>query len=158
MEGVEHHSSVVGMNNRGALEPSREDRDAIGAFKYEEGFQQGYLAAKDAMDTIQNQGRDSSSTHPRSIDPAYSPAPSFGNVGANDRERTPPPNPLRHVKFGCNTTPHGTPIPRGPPPPDAGLRDLGSVGSACSSVGSVLRTGWIRGCCWFVHRRWTPER
>ena len=40
-----------------------------------------------------------------------------------------PPNPLRHVNLGCNTTPHGTPIPRGPPPPDAGLRDLGSVGS-----------------------------
>ena len=46
------------------------------------------------------------------------PAPSFGRSVTSLWESTPPPNERRYDRMGCNTTPQGTPVPKGPPPDD----------------------------------------
>ena len=87
-----------------------DDRNALGSIRFEEGFQQGYLAAKDMLAATQ-----------APTQPPISPPPSFEPQGSRDRERTPPPNPLRTLNLQCHTTPQGTPVPKEPPPPDVGV-------------------------------------
>ena len=63
--------------------------------KYEEGYQQGYLDAKETLEAVSSQsvavGRGGLNV---GLDMS-SHSPSFGNVGSRDREKTPPPNPER---------------------------------------------------------------
>ena len=130
-ELIEHSGSGVGFSKLGRMgegvthNASEGDREALGVMKYEEGFQQGYLAAKELVETGQGQSCDAAI-------PDYAPSlsPNFGYVvGSRDRERTPPPNPMRAYQLQCQTTPQGTPVPVGPPPPDVGSTGQASVGA-----------------------------
>ena len=125
-ELIDHSGSGVGLSKLSRTDEgvthnvSEGDREALGVMKYEEGFQQGYLAAKELVDAGQGQ---SCAPGVEAAIPNYAPSlsPNFGCVvGSRDRERTPPPNPMRAYQLQCQTTPQGTPVPRGPPPPDVG--------------------------------------
>ena len=135
MDGVDQNGSVVevsrssGIGDRGTQDQGEGDRETIGVMKYEQGYQQGYLAAKEALEAAQTQEPHCVSTV-SPLDPISSPAPSFGPGNSRDRERTPPPNPFRTLNLQCNTTPKGTPVPSGPPP--------SSVGIGCSTPADNL--------------------
>ena len=120
---LNHGSQVTG--EVGAVSACKEEWDSI---RYEEGYQQGSLAAKEVMESMGvrevTQGR-------RFENKVSSPVPSFGGIGTDrgDRTpRTPPANPNRTFSVACTTTPQGTPIPQEPHPDECrGVQiDLGS--------------------------------
>ena len=57
-KNVDHRSSGFEAcdGNRGIKDSVGDDRMTLGVMKYEEGFQQGYLAAKDALEATKNRG------------------------------------------------------------------------------------------------------
>ena len=124
----------------------RPGSQAAMSINYEQGFQQGYLAAKEALEATVNTvtyqpnpgdgggfGLEGDGSVLRS-----SFAPTFGGGSpAMNRECTPPPNENRAVSWGCNTTPQGTPIPKGPPPQDVDLGAVPKGSRACLGVDSV---------------------
>ena len=109
--------------------------DALGSFRYEQGYQQGYLAAKQVLrDVSEGVSRDPEGrvavNGSEDCYSGYSPAPRFGgpSAAAAVRSETPPPNMRRAWNLGCNTTPQGTPIPQGPPPSEEGIAAMNRGG------------------------------
>ena len=100
----------------------------LGSIRYEEGYQQGYLAAKEMLEMTNPLGTpiEPHPIRPQPVEPqpVSSPVPSFGPVGYRGGGSTPPANPFRAVALACSTTPQGTPIPKGPPP-EEGLSGMG---------------------------------
>ena len=121
---------LVDTNVKGYREDSavRNVAGDLGSIRYEEGYQQGYLAAKEMLEITNNLGNpvEPHLIRPQPVEPrpVSSPVPSFGPVGYLGGESTPPANPLKTVALACSTTPQGTPIPKGPPP-DEGLSSMG---------------------------------
>ena len=80
-KNVDHRSSGLKAcdGNGGIKDSVGDDRMTLRVMKYKEGFQQGYLVAKDALEATQKQGSDSRSLmqHHPSLEPVSSPAPSF---------------------------------------------------------------------------------
>ena len=116
----------------------------LGSISYEQGFQQGYIAAKEAlqpqpMDNPGPQGgrSDSWGRMEGNLTLRSDPAPSFGRAVTSLRESTPPPNERRYDRMGCSTTPQGTPVPKGPPPDDTGHEIGWAIGA---------RSGMDPGC------------
>ena len=98
----------------------RGDRDVLGTMKYEEGYQQGYLAAKEMLQATQGQELVSP---PKAYSPSFGGSPAVVPPSAV-RDTTPPPNDRRIDQLGCNTTPQGTPVPRGSPPAENAAEGL----------------------------------
>ena len=112
-------SSKVLANLGGMGIGSQGDRAVLGSIKYEEGYQQGYLAAKEMLQATVGWRVDAGNASGEvGAFPNKTYSPSFGNSPAALREMTPPPNESRALYLGCNTTPQGTPVPRDPPPRD----------------------------------------
>ena len=88
--------------------------------KYEKGYQQGYLAAKEMLQATQGQELVSP---PKAYSPSFGGSPAVVPPSAV-RDTTPPPNDRRIDQLGCNTTPQGTPVPRGPPPAENAAEGL----------------------------------
>ena len=118
------------------------DLEVLGSLKYEQGYQQGYLAAKQTLRDLSAsvEGGAGAGTVGDSTAGLFqgSSAPMFG-------AETPPPNPYRHWNLGCNTTPHGTPIPRGPPPEDSKCTVAVKHDGVGNHVGSYNSPTMLRG-------------
>ena len=82
------------------------DRGDRGSISYEQGYQQGYLAAKETLELASCQSVGQTE---------IGPSPSFGIVGGRAGD-VPPANPFRTTYLACSTTPQGTPVPKEPHP------------------------------------------
>ena len=124
-----------GFNSEGIV---NRDAETLASMQYEQGYQQGYLAAKEILHSGVTGGYSERVATDSADNIPASTAPSFGVVGSRDRERTPPPNPNRAWNLHCNTTPQGTPVPREPPPPDVSVGGQGTIGGMPSIPGFPL--------------------
>ena len=119
LESIDHcgfGSVNQGSNPRGDLGVADVHRGERDSLRYEEGYQQGYLAAKELMESMSSQGVTKGGHQHKTVS---SPVPSFGCVGTDPEDRsprTPPANPNRTSSIAYNTTPQGTPVPREPHP------------------------------------------
>ena len=115
-----------------------DSRDVGDSIQYQQGFEKGYIAAKEMLDAQNRAVSPLYSTHdnPQFVAPCSTPQNSppsvpIGRTFHNPsppsvrslleehvelRERTPSPNPDRYKVFKCATTPQGTPVPPGAPP------------------------------------------
>ena len=125
-----------GMAHGGSSGFEENSKEEAGSIRYQLGYEQGYLAAKEMLESMAapcpcpQQMKDTKgvSNPPLTLVESRAPVPprdtsqtqgvstSIGAGTSAYRERTPPPNPFRHIDLHCNTTPQGTPVPKGPPP------------------------------------------